>query len=215
MLRTDRRHWVLAVCLASLAGYVDAIGFLKLGGLFVSFMSGNSTRMAVGLTTHSEIAAVAAGLIGAFLLGVVLGALVAHAARRWRKPVVLVFVGALLALAAGLDRLGDDRWSPLTMALAMGAMNCVFQRNGEVSIGVTYMTGTLVKLGQRLAGALVGGERFAWVPYLLLWCGLVAGALAGASLYPLIGTDSLWGAALFASLLAFLAYRLGPVRSHV
>ena len=31
--------------MSTLAGYVDAIGFLHLGGLFVSFMSGNSTRM--------------------------------------------------------------------------------------------------------------------------------------------------------------------------
>ncbi|MBE7184686.1 MAG: DUF1275 domain-containing protein [Methylobacterium mesophilicum] len=212
MLRTDKRHWGLAVCLASLAGYVDAIGFLKLGGLFVSFMSGNSTRLAVGVATNSAIAVTAASLIGAFLLGVVLGALIAHRAGAWRKPAVLVFVSALLAGAAGLDRLGDDAWSPLAMALAMGAANCVFQRNGEVSIGVTYMTGTLVKLGQRLASALLGGERFVWVPYLMLWCGLVAGALAGASLYPLVGANSLWGAAGLAGLLALLAYRLGPAR---
>ena len=36
----------MAVLLAALAGYVDSIGFLQLGGLFVSFMSGNTTRMA-------------------------------------------------------------------------------------------------------------------------------------------------------------------------
>ena len=40
----------MAVLLAALAGYVDSLGFLQLGGLFVSFMSGNSTRMAVGVS---------------------------------------------------------------------------------------------------------------------------------------------------------------------
>ena len=56
------------------------------------------------------------------------------------------------------------------------------QKDGEVSIGVTYMTGTLVKLGQHVALALLGGNRFGWLLYLLLWCGLVLGATAGAPL---------------------------------
>ena len=40
---------VTLVALSTLAGYVDATGFLMLGGFFVSFMSGNSTRLGVGL----------------------------------------------------------------------------------------------------------------------------------------------------------------------
>ena len=40
---------VIAGRLAALAGMVDAIGYLHLSGLFVSFMSGNSTHLAVSL----------------------------------------------------------------------------------------------------------------------------------------------------------------------
>jgi uncharacterized membrane protein YoaK (UPF0700 family) len=45
----SRRNIALACALSALAGYVDGIGFPHLGGLFVSFMSGNSTRMGVSL----------------------------------------------------------------------------------------------------------------------------------------------------------------------
>jgi uncharacterized membrane protein YoaK (UPF0700 family) len=44
-LLDSRRNVALACALSALAGYVDGIGYLHLGGLFVSFMSGNSTRM--------------------------------------------------------------------------------------------------------------------------------------------------------------------------
>jgi uncharacterized membrane protein YoaK (UPF0700 family) len=43
----SRRNVALACALSALAGYVDGIGLSHLGGLFVSFMSGNSTRMGV------------------------------------------------------------------------------------------------------------------------------------------------------------------------
>jgi uncharacterized membrane protein YoaK (UPF0700 family) len=42
----------------ALAGYADGIGYLYLGSLFVSFMSGNSTRMGVSLAEgHFQAAA--------------------------------------------------------------------------------------------------------------------------------------------------------------
>ena len=49
MILKSRRNLALACALSAMAGYVDGIGFLHLGGLFVSFMSGNSTRMGVEL----------------------------------------------------------------------------------------------------------------------------------------------------------------------
>ncbi|GAY23365.1 MULTISPECIES: YoaK family protein [Sphingobium] len=208
----DASRHMLAIGLAAQAGFIDALGFLKLGGLFVSFMSGNSTRLGVGLAKGAAVAGMAAGLVGAFVGGVLAGALVARRAGRWRKQVVLGLATALLFCAA-LLALPDRPGSGLTllMAAAMGAVNNVFQRDGEVSIGVTYMTGALVKLGQQLAVALTGGPRWNWLPYLLLWLGLVAGAVAGGGLFALMGLHALWVALAFSGLLLLWSGRLGPL----
>lgn len=210
MDRYDRRHQALATALAALAGFVDAIGFVKLGGMFVSFMSGNTTLMAVDLATGSAVTAMAAALIAAFLAGVIGGALVAAATGTARKVAVLSLTAALLAVAAVLDRFVTGGLAALPMAVAMGAANNVFLRDGEVSVGVTYMTGTLVKLGQRIAAALLGDDPIGWAPYLRLWLGLLAGAIGGALLYPRIGSVSLALAAVAAAGLAIAARRLGP-----
>ncbi len=203
MLTSDRRVRTLAYALSSLAGFVDAIGFIALGGFFVSFMSGNTTRAAVGIVERSSAGLVAAGLILIFVVGVVLGSLLGRAGKDRRKTALLV-VAALLSIAAALASLGFARAAIVAATLAMGAENTVFERDGEVQIGLTYMTGTLVKLGQRVAGALAGGERWAWIPYLLLWLGLLVGAVAGAAMYPLLGLQALWIAAVVAAALAFV-----------
>lgn len=192
MRRHGRRAWTLAACLSALAGYVDAIGFLEIDGFFVSFMSGNSTRLAVGLARHTPAVPIAAGLIACFVGGVVVATLAGRRAGDARQPAVLFGVGLVLALVA---LAGSGLSGACLMACAMGGMNTMFERDGEVSIGVTYMTGTLVKLGQRLADALDGGARWAWLPYLLLWSGLLGGATVGAIVQPRFGLTGLWLAA--------------------
>lgn len=67
-----------------------------------------------------------------------------------------------------LHGVNATRYSVVLMAMAMGAANNIFFRGGEFSVGVTYMTDTLVKLGQRLAGRLLGENEHNWLPYLLL-----------------------------------------------
>ena len=205
MTSYHKRAQLLAAGLAALAGYVDAIGFLATGGFFVSFMSGNSTRMGIGLTQGSSAGAVAAGLIGAFLFGVIVGALGGNAAGRWRRSLVLLLVTLGLTGGAALSAMGETHLGVLSLAFAMGAENNMFERNGEVSLGVTYMTGGLVKLGQRIAAALQGRELFGWVSYLALWVSFVTGVVAGASLYPWLGLAGLWIAASVAASFAVVS----------
>lgn len=205
----DYRHRdvALAAALSGVAGYVDAIGFLKLGGFFVSFMSGNSTRLGVGIATgHLSAAVTALSLIALFVGGVVLGALAARLAGEERRAVVMAFEALLLAAAAALIMAGFDSAGVAAMVLAMGAENAVFQRNGDVGVGLTYMTGALVKAGQRIAAALTGGDRWAWVPYALLWAGLTLGGALGAAAYLKFGILALWGAAAIVATLALARY---------
>ena len=195
MIHYDKTSQALAVGLAAVAGYVDALGYLHFGGYFASFMSGNSTRLALGLTSDRDVAMKAGALIGLFVAGVMLGAVAGQVAGRRRAPVVLGIVVLLLLAAAGLARIGQP-YAAVPMVLAMGAENAVFQRNGDVSIGLTYMTGTLVKFGQRLAAALTGqGDRLGWLPYGLLWCGLVSGSITGGLAYRAVQLQGLWAAA--------------------
>ena len=208
MTRTPRTAKLLAAGLSALAGFVDATGFLALGGFFISFMSGNTTRLAVGLANNGRAAALAAGLIALFVLGVMLGTLTRQRTRRHRATAVPLLVTLLLALAAALGVAGRTIAAAAAMVLAMGAENAVFERNGEVHIGLTYMTGTLVKLGQHLARALTGGPRWGWRPYLLLWLGLAGGAAAGALAWPHLGLNNLWIAAGAAAAAAVTARRL-------
>lgn len=212
MTRYDRSSIKLAVGLAALAGYVDASGFLATSGLFVSFMSGNSTRFAVQLSEGKfELAGLTLGVLGLFVTGVVLGSVISRVSAARRKAVVLFFVGTCLSIAAALYGLGQQRASTAFLILAMGAENTVFQRDGEVTIGLTYMTGTLVKLGQQIAGMVFGGPRDGWLRYALSWSGLVTGAVLGALGHSYFERYSLWPAAVAAFVFCGSAIRLQSI----
>jgi uncharacterized membrane protein YoaK (UPF0700 family) len=202
--RYDQRTRALAASLAAVAGYVDATGFLASKGFFVSFMSGNSTRLAVGSVERATDAAAALALITIFVVGVVIGSLIGRRAGRHQRSSVIVLVAATLMLATLLSVVGQPRAALGLMALAMGAENAIFEAEGEVQIGLTYMTGTLVKFGQRLGTALSGGDRWGWLPYAMLWLGLVAGAVVGAVMFPLFGLVSLLLPAALLGVLALL-----------
>jgi uncharacterized membrane protein YoaK (UPF0700 family) len=201
----SHRNIALACALSALAGYVDAIGFLHLGGLFVSFMSGNSTRMGVSLAAGNWSAAGdALTLIVLFVLGAACGSLIVLGRGQHSQSRLLLMEALLLAAAALLYAFGLDRLAIAGIVLAMGLENAVFQIEGGAGLGLTYVTGALVKVGRLMAEALTGGARWGWVPNLLLWAALVAGSLCGALAYHWINLAAIWfaaGAALGLSLI--------------
>lgn len=208
MIGYKRRYWLFAAALAALAGFADATAFVHLGGYFVSFMSGNSTRFGVGLAGEWGAAALAGGLIALFVFGVMIGAMSNRHGDHAGSVRVLVVVSAGLAIAATCASINAPAFAIAALACAMGALNGVFQRDGEVSIAITYMTGTLVRMGRALAAALTGGPRWHWAPYLLLWTGLVSGAAIGALSYAAMDLLGLWGAAVVSAALTLTFARM-------
>ncbi|UZK65678.1 YoaK family protein [Sphingomonas sp. M1-B02] len=211
MHRTEPPMIVIAVCLAGLAGFVDALAFTSLGGFFASFMSGNTTRLGVGLGTgNGGVAMTAGALILSFVSGVILASVVARMAGRRYPAAVMTVVTLLLFLAAIVAAVAPGPIVLLLLASAMGVENGVFNRDGEVSIGLTYMTGSLVRMGQKLGNALMGdADRWDWVPYLALWLGFAAGVVFGAASQLRWGWDALWLAGAVSTALTVALARLG------
>ena len=193
---SSRRNVALACALSAVAGYVDGVGFLHLGGMFVSFMSGNSTRLGVSLAEGQWSHAVeTAGLIALFVTGAAAGSLLVVGRARYGQCWVLLTETLLLAAAAASYELGLPGLAVVAMVLAMGLENAVFQIHGGAGLGLTYVTGALVKVGQLIPAAVTGGSRWAWLPNLLLWAALVTGAVGGALAYRWINLSAIWFAA--------------------
>lgn len=215
MIRFDRSVQMLAVGTAVLAGFVDAIGFVESGGFFVSFMTGNSTRLAVGAAEWQKAALIAGGIIALFLTGVIMGSLLAARARSARTVAVLSLVAILLAVATRL-RFGGAEWPAIAcLALAMGLVNAALEGKDGAVVGVTYMTGTLVQMGHKIANALRRQDDREWLPHLALWAGLVTGAIIGARIVlwsaPAgYGVATLLAAALMWRALAVMRAEIGP-----
>lgn len=209
MQHVGRGALALSAGLAAVAGFVDAVGYLDTGGLFVSFMSGNSTQGAVDVPTSLALAAVPLGLIAAFVSGVVVGGVVRPRSRRAQAGVI---AGSALAvgLVALLATAGPSTlWRAGLLAAAMGALNTLFLAEDRARVAITYSTGTLVSLGLGLAALLTGRSRTAWRRPLLLWAALVTGAVLGASAHRLGSPAALAAAATTMLVAAVVVRRAG------
>ena len=192
---------VLAGLLAALAGAVDAIGYLHLGGLFISFMSGNSTQMAAAIGRGDLAGAGSiAKLIVLFVAGAAGGQIVANFAGARHLAWVLVTVVVLLVAAAAL------RAAPEPMVLAMGALNASLRRAGNIPVSLTFVTGVLVRFAQGLGDFLTRRATGpVWLLQAVPWVGLIAGAILGAVAYGRVGETALWLPVIMAGLLAAYA----------
>jgi uncharacterized membrane protein YoaK (UPF0700 family) len=198
--QADRGPFGLALLLAGLAGWVDAAGLAGSGGVFISFMSGNTTEFAASLIGREWSEAGFIGLVLAlFVAGVAAGEAVESHSGRQGPSVVLGLEAMFLAAGAVLQANGIAGQPALCpLVFAMGLQNATMHRAGGISIGLTYVTGTLVQIGRGLAG----GGSGALLEYCALWISLLAGAALGTLARSLTEVGGLSVAAVVAAFLA-------------
>ncbi len=178
-----RLSWVLAV----LAGVLGATAFTHSAGYFVTFMTGNAQRAVLGYFRDDVWLSVTAGLL---LLCFVAGVVVASVCRRhfWvahpHGPTVLTTF-SLLAATAWTSSMRDGKklqldFAPIMLVVfGIGALNTSFVKDGEVSVPLSYVTGTLVKMGQGIERHIAGGKASDWLGYFLLFASFVVGRGGG------------------------------------
>ncbi len=187
-----QRRLLVGLALTACAGFIDAVGFIELGGYYTSFMSGNTTQLGTALL-HAEPLLLPLGLVAMFFFGSVVGSLLALRGHRHGPSLVLGFVMLSLALALLLWTNGvPATLSMLVLALGAGAQNAALPFTGGARLGTTFVTGTLFAAGQDLAGAIFGVvPKWRWLQHLQVWAALLLGALVGALAYRQFGLPAI------------------------
>ena len=192
--------------LSVLAGMTDAIGFLATGD-FVSFMSGNTTRLAVAISQGdlSLIVRLALAVL-AFIAGNTLGILLGRWGGRRALPLMLGIAGLL----CGAALLPFESQVPALLAaiVAMGMLNAAVEQVNGLPVGLTYVTGALSRFGRGLGRWLLGERRSGWRVQLVPWSGMLMGAVLGAVLEAHFGVKALLFSAGFAALLGVVSLKI-------
>lgn len=203
------RHLALGLLLTGCAGFVDAVGFIELGGFYTSFMSGNTTQLGTGMIM-SEPVLLPLGLVAMFFFGSFLGSLLALRGTRWGSSLVLCFVIATVALTLSLSLAGiPASQAMLVLAAGAGAQNATLPFTGGARLGTTFVSGTLFSAGQDLAGAFAGKvPRWRWVQQLSVWCSLLLGAFVGSVAHSVLDvTAIIVPGAIYVAMLVWFSLR--------
>ncbi len=176
----------VGIVLTAVAGFVDAVGFIELGGFFASFMSGASISLGVSASGTDWVAMYhATVLIAVFVIAATIASVISGVMRPLGVATAILLEAACLT---GAILMIESGWSSsdsvVPVVAAMGIQNTALRPISGIRLGVTFMTGTLVSLSQALGRLLIGRARsWSWAPHALIWFLFVAGAVAGAVLH--------------------------------
>lgn len=189
-----------AVSLAAVAGFLDGYAYLAYK-TYVSFMSGNTTLAGLKTGQAQFPAAVPAGTaIVFFLSGSFAGTWVADSKAAGAHRLIFGASALVLAVFAALNLHGlpNTMLGIALLSFAMGLVNPALSKIGAEAISLTFVTGTLNKIGGHLAQAVrrkvPSDAQGPWDTHSYrarveagLWIGFFGGALLSGALVPCFG----------------------------
>lgn len=192
--RPIRMRNAAAMALAAASGSTDAIGYLALGHVFTSAMTGNLALLGIGVAHRNglRIGRVLVSLV-AYMVGAALGARIARTPEPddpvWPPAVsraLMLETAFFIAYAVSWWTLGPrpDFYGSAALlglgATALGIQSSAMQRFGSgLGLNTTFLSGSLI----RLVGQVATGRRYRDIHHhLLVLAGLVCGGCLGALL---------------------------------
>jgi uncharacterized membrane protein YoaK (UPF0700 family) len=205
--------------LTVVAGFVDAVGFLTLGQIYVANMSGNTVAVAIHLSDrHWGQAWSHVCPLLAFVPGLVAGGLVVALCKRFGRrsclaPAVLieaVGLAVFLVIARGAPSPapvtatigGPIRYAVLVglLAFSMGLQNGALRRIGALQDLHTYVTGTLLATAHGFTDYLMWVGRWLRRPLRARLVRLIKASRHQRSLRSAAVAGSLWSVYIISAL---------------
>jgi uncharacterized membrane protein YoaK (UPF0700 family) len=213
--RTSNIDLVLAGLLSSIAGSLNAVGFL-IAGSFTANMTGNISAFANNLANGAVVMSLSfMGLVAAFVCGASMAALVIRAGEKSKlrsiyalaitaEAVILLLLGMVLILSFAHPH---ETLLVIILSLVMGLQNAVTTMISRARVRTTHVSGMATDIGIELA-AIVGDakSRQDAMPKLklhsLTLASFAIGGVCGALLFQIVGS---WLFVIAASVLLLIA----------
>lgn len=199
--RTANIDLVLAGLLSSMAGALNAVGFL-IAGSFTANMTGNISASADHLASGDILLSLSfMGLVAAFICGASMAAFAIQTGERRRirsiyalaiaaEAFILLVLGTAFALSSAT---AHETFLVLVLSFVMGLQNAVTTMISWARVRTTHVSGMATDIGIELA-ALIGDNRSRHdaLPKLRLHSLTLAcfavGGVCGALLFQLVGS---------------------------
>jgi uncharacterized membrane protein YoaK (UPF0700 family) len=208
----DRHVAAVAWILAGVAGYVDALGFVLLQGVFTSHATGDTAHMARGVAAGNGATVMRfAWPIAMFVAGLfVSGTITAVGKRRRFHSTFGIALGLEAALLFASPLVTG--YFPLAAALAgsMGIQTLTVTMVSGLRIYTTYMTGNLAKFAEGATQFLITGKRTELRHSIvtgMLWMVFLAGAVLGTFGQQLWGREAAIAPAVVVAAIAAFDFR--------
>ncbi|MFE8873932.1 YoaK family protein [Acetobacter persici] len=183
---TPAIHSALRVmALGLVAGYVDAVGYVELHGIYTAAMTGNSTSFGIALGEGNSVRAAAVfTVLGLFFLGALAASLLRRSLRAYRHEWLWIACLLIVAQCIHWDHAAEASFHTETLLLtvAMAMQGEVLSRFSGISVQTIVVTNNIVKFADNIVGSLYRSKdhssSFSLTAALpgLAWASCIAGA---------------------------------------
>lgn len=189
------------VCLGLVGGYLNAIGFIDLGGLYPAAMTGNTTQLGVAIVKFEWMRVFLIGsTVFCFFMGGILSSYLQRAIVHPSLELVLMIVVVSAAQFVRMVTNDPVPWELPLLACGMAMQGETLSRFSGSSIQTIVVTNTLLKFADALVGRYLRYDKArrtslvdvivpgsAWTAYLIgAGSGVVASMFLQYALLPAI-----------------------------